>query len=56
MDAKKFLQQKGIVLDDEIKENHKVFLGGKGGSHNVVDLLEEYALIKAHEIMLMKNK
>ena len=56
MDAKKFLQNKGIIYEDDISKNHQMTLGGKGKTYDLTDLLEEYALIKAHDIMLMKNK
>jgi hypothetical protein len=56
MDAKKFLQNKGIIYEDDISKNHKMILGGKGSTYDIVDLMEEYAILKAHDIMLMKNK
>jgi hypothetical protein len=52
MDAKKFLIEKGILLD----EKYKYVIGTDKGNWDLSNLLEEYATIKAHDIMIMKNK
>jgi hypothetical protein len=56
MDAKKFLQDKGIILKERENYEYEYKIGANGIVYNLSDLLEEYALIKTNEIMLMKNK
>jgi argonaute-like protein implicated in RNA metabolism and viral defense len=50
MDAKKFLQDKGIIWENDISKNHKMILGGKGNNYDLTDLMEEYAILKRNEI------
>jgi hypothetical protein len=53
MDAKKFLQEKGILNEDK-KEWKVIFEDGR--EFSIVNLMEEYSILKSHEIMIMKNK
>lgn len=53
MDAINFLENKGIIIKGN-KDFKVIFEDGR--EFSVVSLLEEYSLIKAHEIMQIKNK
>lgn len=61
MDAKKFLQDKGVYLKEgdvlfNPEKGYKYIVGSNEGQWELSDLLEEYAMLKAHDIMVMKNK